>query len=131
MFQAGQVTSRVFCLASLSFLEAKELASLFPVIHDLPDEVIIICPYANGKPIFWGFIERKKGEEVGECAYGSGLNHILTRIKSGMSECPLPQRYGYNWGTASTASIKRSPSHKSHLKLVDDDDDDWPELISG
>ena len=111
-----------------SYESAKELADLFPVIHRMPDEIILLWPYSNLNPLCWQG-QVKKRERIGELTYVLGLTHALTRIKSEMSECPLPQRYQYNWRNAATTSIKnQSPSPESHSKLVYDDDD-WPELI--
>jgi hypothetical protein len=112
-----------------SYESAQELADLFPVIHTMPDKVVVLWPHSNLKALCWQGQVRKR-DKVGELTYVLGLNYALTRIKSEMKECPLPQRYQYNWRNAGTASIKnQSPSPESHLKLVDDDDDDWPELI--
>lgn len=112
-----------------SYESAKELADLFPVIHRMSDRVIVLGPYSDLNPLYSQW-EVKKREKIGELTYVIGLNDVLTRIKSEMNECLLPQRYQYNWRSVGTASIKnQSPSHESHLKLVYDVDDDWPELI--
>jgi hypothetical protein len=112
-----------------SYESVKELADLFPAIHRLPDKVILISPYSNVWADCWK-AEPKKREKTGEFTYVSGLNHILTRIKSEMSECPLPQRYLYSWGNGGTSSIrKEAPPRASDLKPVDDDDDHWPSII--
>jgi len=109
---------------------AKELAVLFPIIHRLPDDAIVVCP-SIVDTVIWK-AEPKKREKIGELTYVSALNHILTRIKSEMDECPLPQRYQYVWGRVSTASIRKQPPlHESDLNPVGDHDDDWPESIIG
>jgi hypothetical protein len=113
-----------------SYNSAKELAVLFPIIHRLPDNAIVICP-SIVDTVIWK-AEPKKREKIGEFTYVSALNHILTRIKSEMDECPLPQRYQYVWGKVGTASIRKQPPlYESDLKPVGDHDDDWPESIIG
>jgi len=110
-----------------SYESAKELADLFPAIDRMPDNAIVLWTYSDLEALCWRGKVKKK---IGELTYVSGLNYALTRIKSEMNECPLPQRYQYNWRNAGTASIKNQfTSHESHLKLVYDVDDDWPELI--
>lgn len=111
-----------------SYESAKELAVLFPILHLLPDKTIIIFPSIIG-PMVWEAKPKKK-ETIGEFTYVAGLNDILTRIKSELKGCPFPQRYQYNWGRASSASIRNQcPLHESDLKSVDDDNNDWPQLI--
>jgi hypothetical protein len=110
-----------------SYESAKELADLFPVIHGMPDKVIVAWPYTDLTPFLLGKV--KKRERIGELTYVSALKYFLNRIKFEMDGCPLPLRYQYNWRNVGTPSIKNQSSlHESHLKLVHDDDD-WPELI--
>ncbi|MFL6332032.1 MAG: hypothetical protein ACJ754_01665 [Pyrinomonadaceae bacterium] len=108
---------------------AKELAGLFPKIHGLPDQVILVFHYSYEQPQFWE-AKPKKREIIGEFTYVAGLKNILTHIKSEMSDCPLPLRYQYSWRGDGTASIRmQTQPRRSDLKPVDDNEDDWPETI--
>jgi hypothetical protein len=113
-----------------SYESAKDLAVIFPVIHRMSDTAIYICPSTVDPVILEAKL--KKREKIVEFTYVAGLNHILTRIKGEMDDCPLPVRYQYSWGNVGMAPAKRqSPSHASDLRLVDNHDDDWPDSIIG
>lgn len=112
-----------------SYETAKGLAYLFPIIHSLPDKVLMICP-DSFNPFF--FKPKPKGrEKIGERTYVEWLTQILTPIKDTLDD-PLPLRYRYNWANGGTASIRKQPPLNEPVsKSVTDDNDEWPEIIIG